>query len=38
MCPCFDAEEEYAEYQPDGFKPKSAAAQKAKKKAETKTD
>ena len=37
MCPCYNAEEEYAQFQPDGFKPKSAAAQKAKKKAETET-
>ena len=31
-CPCFDAEVEYAEFQPKGFKPKSAAGQKAKAK------
>ena len=32
QCPCFDAEVEYAEFQPKGFKPKSAAGQKAKRK------
>ena len=36
QCPCFDAEVEYLEFQPKGFKPKSAAGQKAKKKKESK--
>lgn len=41
QCPCFDAESEYAEFQPKGFKPKSAEAQKKitkKKRSEGKTD
>ena len=39
QCPCFDAEAEYLEYQPKGFKPRSAAAQEVKsKKAKKKVD
>lgn len=38
QCPCFDAEVEYLEFQPKGFKPKSATGQKAKKKKDDKTN
>lgn len=38
QCPCFDAEVEYLEFQPKGFKPKSAAAQEVKSKKSKKAD
>jgi len=37
QCPCFDAEVEYAEFQPKNFKPKSAVAQKKRKKTKKKS-